>query len=139
MLSNNNLNRLNSTSYFCFKLTLKILWSFTKNVLQKNIFPSYQYNFSYRLFFRKNIQSNHDNDEQVRDEKLQYNINRNKRLSALSSGKIDKYEYLTGAERLLSDQSQMIQQAKFTYSSLGKEFEKQTQTIEDQGKNKSRY
>ena len=120
-------------------MTLKILWSFTKNVLQKNIFPSYQYNFSCRWFFRKNIQSNHDNDEQVRDEKLQYNINRNKKLSALSSGKIDKYEYLTGAERLLSDQSQMIQQAKFTYSSLGKEFEKQTQTIEDQGKNKTRY
>ena len=28
----------------------------------------------------------------------------------------------------------MIEQAKFTYSLLGKAFEKQTKTIEDQGK-----
>ena len=30
----------------------------------------------------------------------------------------------------------MIQQAKFTYSPLGKAFEKQTKTIEDQGEKK---
>ena len=41
------------------------------------------------------------------------------------SGKIDKYEYLTGEEILSSGLSQIIQQAKFTYSPLGKVFEKQ--------------
>ena len=61
-------------------------------------------------------------------------IERLRKLSALSSGKIDKYEYLTGEEILPSNQQQTIQQAKFAYSPLGKAFEKQTKTIEDQGK-----
>ena len=40
-------------------------------------------------------------DDKVRDEKLQYNINREAtKISALSSRKIDKYEYLTGKEIL---------------------------------------
>ena len=56
------------------------------------------------------------------------------KISALSSGKIDKYEYLTGEEILPSNQQQIIEQAKFTYSPLGKAFEKQTKAIEDQGK-----
>ena len=56
------------------------------------------------------------------------------KVSALSSGKLDKYEYLTGEEILPSNQQQIIQQAKFTYSPLGKAFEKQTKTTEDQGK-----
>ena len=47
--------------------------------------------------------------------------------------KIDKYEYLTGKEILPSNQQQIIEQAKFTYSLLGKAFEQQTKTIEDQG------
>ena len=55
------------------------------------------------------------------------------KISALSSGKIDKYEYLTGEEILPSNQQQIIEQAKFTYSPLGKAFEKQTKTIKDQG------
>ena len=59
------------------------------------------------------------------------------KISALSSGKIDKYEYLTGEEILPSTQQQKTEQAKFTYSPLGKAFEKQTKTIEDQGKNQS--
>ena len=59
------------------------------------------------------------------------------KISALSSGKIDKYEYLTGEEILPSTQQQKIEQAKFTYSPLGKAFEKQTKTNEDQGKNQS--
>ena len=54
--------------------------------------------------------------------------------SALSSGKIDKYEYLTGDEILPSDQSRIIEQAKFTYSPLSKTFEKQVKKIEEQGK-----
>ena len=55
------------------------------------------------------------------------------KISDLSSGKIEKYEYLTGEEILPSNQQQIIEQAKFTYSPLGKAFEKQTKTIEDQG------
>ena len=74
-------------------------------------------------------------EDQIRDEKLQYDINRDAaKISALSSGKIDKYEYLTGEEILPSNHQQITEQAKFTYSSLGKAFEKQTKTIEDQGK-----
>ena len=73
-------------------------------------------------------------EDQINDEKLQYDINREAtKISALSSGKIDKYEYLTGEEILPSHQQQIIEQAKFTYSPLGKAFEKQTKTIEDQG------
>ena len=54
-------------------------------------------------------------------------------MSALSSGKLDKYEYLTGEEILPSNQQQIIQQAKFNYSPLGKALEKQRKTIEDKG------
>ena len=73
-------------------------------------------------------------EDQIKDEKLQYDINREAvKISALSSGKLDKYEYLTGEEILPSNQQQIIQQAKFTYSPLGKAFEKQTKAIEDQG------
>ena len=56
------------------------------------------------------------------------------KTSALSSGKIDKYEYLTGDEILPSDQSRIIEQAKFPYSPLSKTFEKQVKKIEEQGK-----
>ena len=55
------------------------------------------------------------------------------KISALSSAKIHKYEYLTGEDILPSNQQQIIEQAKFTYSPLGKAFEKQIKTIEDQG------
>ena len=76
-------------------------------------------------------------EDQIRDEKLQYDINREAaKMSALSTGKIDKYEYLTGEKILPSNQQQIIEQAKFIYSPLGKAFEKQTKTIEDQGKNR---
>ena len=65
-------------------------------------------------------------DDKIRDEKLQYDINREAaKISALSSGKIDKYEYLTGEEILPSNQRQIIEQVKFTYSSLGKAFKRQ--------------
>ena len=74
-------------------------------------------------------------EHQIKDEKLQYDINREAaKISALSSGKIDKYEYLTGEEILPSNQQQIIEQVKFTYSPLRKAFEKQTKTIEDQRK-----
>ena len=74
-------------------------------------------------------------EDQIKDEKLQYDINREAaKISALSSGKIDKYEYLTDEEILPSNQQQIIQQAKFNYSPLGKPLEKQVKTIKDQGK-----
>ena len=73
-------------------------------------------------------------NDQIRDEKLQCDINREAaKISALSSDKIHKYEYLTGEDILPSNQQQIIEQAKFTYSPLGKAFEKQIKTIEDQG------
>ena len=73
-------------------------------------------------------------EDQIKDEKLQYDINRESaKISALSSGKIDKYEYLTGEEIFPSNQQEIIEQAKFNYSPLGTAFEKQTKTIEDQG------
>ena len=73
-------------------------------------------------------------NDQIRDEKLQYDINRNAaNISALSFGKIHKYEYLTGEDILPSNQQQIVEHSKFTYSTLGKAFEKQIKTIEDQG------
>ena len=73
-------------------------------------------------------------EDQIKDEKLQYDINGEAaKISALSSGKLDRYEYLTGEEILPSNQQQIIRQAKFTYSPLGKALEKQRKTIEDQG------
>ena len=72
-------------------------------------------------------------DDQIKDEKLQDDITREAaKISALSSGKIRKYEYLTGEDILPSNQQQIIEQAKFTYSPLGKAFEKQIKTIKDQ-------
>ena len=76
-------------------------------------------------------------NDQIRDEKPQYDIHREAaKISASSSGKIHKYEYLTGEDILPSNQQQIIEQAKFTYSPLRKAFERQIKTIEDQGKNK---
>ena len=74
-------------------------------------------------------------EDQIKDEKLQYDIKREAaKISVLSSGKIDKYEYLIGEKILPSNQQYIIEQAKFTYSPLGKAFEKQTKTIEYQGR-----
>ena len=54
-------------------------------------------------------------NDQIRDEKLQYDINRKAaEISALSSGKIHKYEYIPGNEILPSNQQQIKEQAKFT-------------------------
>ena len=62
-------------------------------------------------------------NDKIRDEILQYDINREAaNLSALSSGKAHKYEYLTGEDILPSNQQRIIEQAKFTYSPLGKTF-----------------
>ena len=56
-------------------------------------------------------------DDQIKNEKLQYDINKEaEKLSSLSSGKIDNYEYLSGEEIVPSNQKQITEQAKFTYS-----------------------
>ena len=74
------------------------------------------------------------NEDHIKAEKLQYDINREAaKISALSSDKLDKYEYLTGEEILPSNRQQIIQSAKFNYSPSGKAIEKQIKTIEDQG------
>ena len=69
-------------------------------------------------------------DDQIKGEKLQYEVNREAaKISALSSGEFNKYEYFTGEEILPSNKQQII----YAYSPLGKAFEKQIKTIEDQG------
>ena len=83
-------------------------------------------------------------DDQIRDEKVQYNFDKEAaKISALSSGKLHKYEYLTGEDILPSTQQQITEQASFTYSLLAKAFgekkkiedqgEKQVKAIQDQG------
>ena len=63
-------------------------------------------------------------DDKIRDEKLQYDLDREAaKTSALSSRKIDKYEYLTGEEILPLDERKVVEQVKFAYSPLGKTFE----------------
>ena len=70
---------------------------------------------------------------------MQYDIDREAaKISALSFRKIDKYEYVTSEEILLSYQSRIIEQVEFAYFPLGKAFEKQTKTIEKQGKNEQK-
>ena len=69
-------------------------------------------------------------DDNIRDEQLQYDIKREAaKISALSFVKINKYEYLTDEEILSSDQSKVIEQAKFTNSPLGKAFQKQKKQV----------
>ena len=93
--------------------------------------PKYQYIINKR----EKVGINHFNDPKAFIEKLQYDIDRKAaEISALSSGKIHKYEYLTGEDILPSNQQQIIEQTKFTYSPLGKAFDKQIKTIEDHGK-----
>ena len=67
-------------------------------------------------------------NDKIRDEKQTTS-----KISPLSSGKIYKYEYLTGEEILPPDQRGAIEQARFSYSFSGKAFEKQIKTTEDQG------
>ena len=57
-------------------------------------------------------------NDKIRDEKLQYDINRETaKISALSSEKIDN---LSGEEILSPDQRRVIEQAKFAYSPMAK-------------------
>ena len=65
-------------------------------------------------------------NDKIKNEKLHCDSDREAtKISALSSGKVDKYEYPKDEDILTSDQSRIIEQANFTYSSLGEAFEKQ--------------
>ena len=76
-------------------------------------------------------------DDQIGDEKLPYDINRKaEKISALSSGEIGKYQYLTGEEILPSNQKQIIEQAKYTYSLWGKAFKNKQKQLKIKEKNK---
>ena len=76
-------------------------------------------------------------DDQIKDAKLQYGINRKAaKISALSLGKTEKHEYLTGEETIPSNQKQIKKQAKFTYSQMEKAFEKQKNQLKLKGKNR---
>ena len=56
---------------------------------------------------------------------MQCDINREAaKISVLSSGKIDKYEYVTGEKILPLDQRRLIEQAKFYIFSIRKGFGK---------------
>ena len=83
-----------------------------KNVLRKHILFGDWY-YSYIRYIK-----NHNYE--IKNEKLQYNINKEAPKIALLSGKIDKYEFLAGEKILSSDQRGMVEQAIFTYSLLGK-------------------
>ena len=103
------------------------------------LFHQIIFRFSERTFEKENKILIIAIDDKIRDEILQYDINREAaKLSALSSSEIDKYEYLTVEEILPSNQRRVIEQAKFTYSPLGKALEKQTKIIEDQGKKQTK-
>ena len=151
--------RLNSTHFFIMKIPNKrelqqIALNHSSDINFKDFMNIYKkctkepYSFLVNdttlpsdnpLRFRKNIIKIMTIEDQIKDEKLQYDINREAaKISALSSGKLDKYEYLTGEEILPSNQQQIIQQAKFNYSPLGKAIEKQIKTIKDQGKKTSK-
>ena len=73
-------------------------------------------------------------DGNIRDEKLQCDINRDaSKILASLSWKISKYEFLTGENILPPVQSRIIEQAAFTYSPLGKAIEKEIKATDDQG------
>ena len=74
-------------------------------------------------------------NDQIRVEKLQHDINREAaKISALTSKNFQEYEYLTCEDILPSNQQQIIEQEKLTYCPVGKAFETQIKTIEDQCK-----
>ena len=76
-------------------------------------------------------------DDQIKDEKIQYDYREAAKISTLSSGKTDTYEHLTGEKILPFNQKQITEQAKFTYFSLGKVFEKQLKKLTIKEKIKS--
>ena len=78
-------------------------------------------------------------EDKIRDEKLQYDINiQAAKVSSLSYGKVDKYEYCADEEILPSDQKRVIEQAKFTYYPPVKHLKNKQKQLEFKEKNKKR-
>ena len=70
-------------------------------------------------------------DNKIRSDQTQYDLDRqNAKISALSSGELDKYEYLTGED--LGYKPDLVQKAKFEYSPLGRVFNKGLDSSEKQ-------
>ena len=125
-------------------MTLKTLRIFQKGTAKPYFFPAIDANLALDnpLCCKKNLAEKiwklvMTIDDKIRDEKLQYDINREPaKKSALLFGKIDTNKYLTVEEILLFDQSRVVELATFIYSPLGKALKKETKTIKDQVKNK---
>ena len=63
-------------------------------------------------------------DDKIKANKAQYDLDREAaKISASSSGELEKYEYLTGED--LGYKPDVSQKAKFEYSPLGKVFNKE--------------
>ena len=89
----------------------------------------------FRCNLLERIQTFVTSDDKIRDGKLHYGINIEvAKILALSSGKVDKYEYCTVEEILPSPQSQILEEAKFTHSPLGRAFKKQIKMTDDHSK-----
>ena len=70
-------------------------------------------------------------DNKIRQNKADYDLYRkNAKISALSSGKLDKYEYLIGEDP--GYRPDPVQKAKFEYSPLGQVFNKGLDSSEKQ-------
>ena len=62
-------------------------------------------------------------NDKIRSNQAQYDLDKqNAKISALSSGELDKYEYLTGED--LGYKPDLVQKVKFEYSPLGQVFNK---------------
>ena len=70
-------------------------------------------------------------DDKIKQNQADYDLYRqNAKISALSSGELDKYEYLTGED--LGYRPDLVQKAKFEYSLLGQAFNKGLDSNEKQ-------
>ena len=79
-------------------------------------------------------------NDQIWHEKLRYDINKEAaKVSALSSRKIHKYEYLTGEDILPSNQQQMIEQAKLVILLWEKILRNEQKQLKIKDKNRSRF
>ena len=77
-------------------------------------------------------------DDKIKANKAQYDFDREAaKISALSSGELEKYEYLTGED--LGYKPDVIQKAKFECSPLGRVFNKGLDGFEDRGVIPSMY
>ena len=70
-------------------------------------------------------------DDKIRSNQAQYDLDRqNAKISALSSGELDKYEYLTADD--LGYKPDVVQKVKFEFSPLGQVFKKELNKTEKQ-------